>query len=69
MKTIIKEMREMRIDIIGAASIIVKEATQIMPDGTIAVINEDGSFTPLTDDQFDEASVMGVTNSKNVNFN
>jgi hypothetical protein len=69
MKAIIKEMREMRIDIIGAASIIAKEATQIMPDGTISIINDDGSFTAITDEQFDAASVLAVTNSKNVNFN
>ncbi len=69
MKTIIKEMREMRIDIIGATSIIVKEATQIMPDGTISIINDDGSFTSITDEQFDAASVLAVTNSKNVNLN
>ena len=69
MKNIIKEMRDLTIDIVGISSIVVGEATQIMPDGTISVINEDGTFTPLTDEQFDEASVIAVTNSKNINFN
>jgi hypothetical protein len=63
---IIKEMRESNIDIIGAASVVIGSATQIMPDGNIAIINEDGSFTQITDDQFDDASVLAVTTHKTI---